>query len=50
MCQLKSNLFVKLTEKIEISRKFAWKKSKLCWPGSTTPRFQTRLTPPGQGW
>ena len=35
---------MKLHAKIEIFRKFAWKRSNYFGPGSTTPRFQTRLT------
>src|SRR6218665_1679822 len=40
----KSNLFLKLPEKREMFRKFTWKNRSLL-PGSTTPRFQIRLTP-----
>jgi len=35
---------VKLPEKVEIIRKFVWKNG-IFLPASTTPRFQTRLTP-----
>ena len=40
----KNRLFVKLPEQIKVFRKFAWKNRNVL-PGSTTPRFQTRLTP-----
>ena len=40
----KIDFFVKLPEKVEISRKFAWKLD-IFRHGSTTPRFQARLTP-----
>jgi len=38
--------FVKLPEKVDIFRIFAgWKNRISLQPGSTTPRFQIRLTP-----
>jgi len=36
---------VKLPEKIEIFRKFAWKNRKIFHPDPRPLRFQTRLTP-----
>src|SRR6218665_2317768 len=41
ICLEKSKIF---PGKIEIFQKFAWK-NQFFLPGSTTPRFQTRLTP-----
>ena len=41
----KSKFFVELPEKNWKFSEMCLEKSKFCWPGSTPPRFQTRLTP-----
>jgi len=41
----KNRAFSKIAWKIRNFSKICLEKSKFCWPESTTPRFQTRLTP-----